>query len=138
MAKSGIYKITNVVTGKFYIGSSVNIEQRFNEHKSMLVGARHPNPILQHSWNTHGPAKFTFEIVEECPNDQQTCLLREQYYLDLFKPYLGVGFNIAKQAYGGDNFTHHPNKEELREKNRIMSLGDKNGMFGKTHTKKSI
>ena len=138
MDKSGIYKITNTANGKFYIGSSINLKQRFNEHIGLLTKKSHPNFILQRSWNKHGRDKFTFEIIEECPNDQKVCFEREQYYLDLLKPYLEVGYNISKHAAGGDNFTLHPNKEAIREKIRILNMGDKNGMFGRTHSPDAI
>jgi len=138
MDKSGIYKITNTINGKFYIGSSINLRQRFNEHIGMLVKNEHPNFILQRSWNKHGQNKFTFEIIEECAHDQKICFEREQYYLDLLKPYLEVGYNISKHAAGGDNFTLHPNKEAIREKIRILNMGDKNGMFGRTHSPEAI
>jgi group I intron endonuclease len=133
MDKSGIYKITNTANGKFYIGSSINLKQRFNEHIGLLTKNSHPNFILQRSWNKHGVDKFTFEIIEECAHDQKICFEREQYYLDLLKPYLEVGYNISKHAAGGDNFTLNPNKEAIREKMRILNAGDKNGMFGRTH-----
>ena len=30
----GIYKITNIINGKTYIGQSVNIEKKFKTHKT--------------------------------------------------------------------------------------------------------
>lgn len=138
MVKSGIYKITNTVNGKFYIGSSTDITRRFNEHRSRLNKTVHKNRILQRAWHKHGEDKFTFETIEECANDQKLLLEREQYYLDLLKPYLEIGYNIVKQAAGGDVFTNNPNKEAIREKMKVYYGGDKNGMFGKTHSKESI
>ena len=134
--KSGIYKITNIESGKFYIGSSKNIEKRFSDHSRDLRKNEHQNIILQRSWNLHGSGSFVFEIMEEC--DPQECLKREQYYLDLMMPYMGVGYNINTCANGGDSFTYHPNKEEMREKNRILSTGENNGMFGRTHSPDTI
>lgn len=136
--KSGIYKITNKINGKFYIGSAVDLARRFNEHRSRLNKAVHGNPILQRAWNKHGANNFTFEILEEHPNNQRLLLEREQYYLDLLKPYLEIGYNIVRQAAGGDVFTNNPNKEAIREKIRILNLGDKNGMFGREHKSESI
>lgn len=137
MTKSGVYKITNITNGKFYIGSSKDIEQRIWEHKQKLRTNEHRNPILQNSWNHYGEDKFKFEILEECEN----YLDREQYYLDTFQPYKGTGYNINPSATGGDWFTHHPNKELLREKMKVLNGGENNGMFGKTHsdeTKKEL
>ena len=64
MTKSGVYKITNEVTGKFYIGSSKDIDARFERHKTLLRTNNHVNTILQRSWNKYGPGKFTFAILE--------------------------------------------------------------------------
>lgn len=136
MDKSGIYKITNNVTGKFYIGSSKHVEQRFDEHKRALTRKSHDNPILQNAWNFYGKEKFEFSVLEECSPEK--CFEREQYYLDTLQPYKSIGYNIGKTAKGGDNFVNHPNKEEIREKTRLLSTGENNPMFGKNHTEESI
>ena len=136
MVKSGIYKITNEITGKFYIGSSIDIDQRFLDHKRDLNNKTHVNIILQRSWDKHGEKAFSNTTLEECSPEK--CFEREQYYLDTLQPYKSVGYNIGKHAGGGDNFTHNPNKEAMREKNRLMSLGENNAMFGKNHTEESI
>lgn len=136
MVKSGVYKITNEITGKFYIGSSIDIDRRFLDHKRDLNNKTHVNIILQRSWDKHGEKAFSNTILEECSPSK--CLEREQYYLDTLQPYKSIGYNIGKHAGGGDNFTYNPNKEEMREKNRLMSLGENNAMFGKNHTDESI
>ena len=48
---SGVYQITNKVTGKFYIGSAVNFRKRWNTHKSCLRNNKHANKHLQRAWN---------------------------------------------------------------------------------------
>lgn len=59
-----VYKILNTATGEFYIGASVNAEQRWSRHKSDLRLQRHKNRDLQDAWNAHGAAMFTFHILE--------------------------------------------------------------------------
>ena len=110
--KSGIYKITNDITGKFYIGSAKDIDWRWYVHKHDLRTSTHRNPKLQHSWNAHGEDKFSFSIIEDVEPDQTKLFEREQYYLDTLKPYVrGMGYNISPKADGGDNITHHPNRD---------------------------
>ena len=136
--KSGIYKITNLKNGKFYIGSSKDIERRWWEHKNELNKNSHINKKIQNSWNFYGKDNFKFEIIEEL-KDKKLLLEREQYYLDTFQPYRNnIGYNIALWSSGGDNFTHNPNKEIIRQQLSEMYSGENNPMFGKKHNTDSI
>jgi group I intron endonuclease len=134
MENSGIYKITNIKTNKFYIGSSKHLNERWQEHKEMLRNNKHINPKLQNSWNYHGgESAFVFEILENA--DPEKILEREQFYLDTLKPY-EVGYNIGKSVSGGDNITNHPEREKFIEKMRVInSTGH---MHGRKHRPDTI
>lgn len=107
----GIYKLTNTVNGKFYIGSAKDIDFRVERHFSNLRHESHCNAHLQRAWNQYGNV-FISSVLEE--TDEQNLLIREQYYLDLFKPYLiDIGYNIGRSASGGDNLTSHPHRERI-------------------------
>jgi group I intron endonuclease len=137
--KSGIYKITNTINGKFYIGSSKNIEFRWNDHKQYLRGNYHVNPKLQNAWNKYGEDKFIFEILEETESSQEILFDRENYYLSTLKPYeRTVGYNICPKAEGGDLITYNPNREQFIKKMILINGGENNGMYGKLHSIKSI
>lgn len=91
----GVYKITNETNGKFYIGSSNNIHNRWNQHKKALNEKSHGNMYLQNAWNKYGGANFTFEIIEECLPEVQ--FEREQFYLNLLNPFDENGYNIVRR-----------------------------------------
>ena len=113
----GIYKIENILDGKKYIGSSVNIKKRFIRHKCDLNRGKHHNIFLQRSYNLYGKNNFNFEIIEECSLEELKIV--EQRYLDnIFtnENYNDYYYNLSKGAYGGDNLTNNPNKEEIIEK----------------------
>lgn len=94
---SGIYQITCIPTGKFYIGSSTDIRKRWHQHQSALLRDRHHSRLLQRAWAAHGPDAFAVTVLELCPPD--TLIAREQHYLDTLRPYdRGVGFNTARDA----------------------------------------
>lgn len=79
---SGIYKITNNITGYFYIGSSKNIELRWANHKCPSTWKIYANNPLYLDFQKYGLENFKFEIVEETSQLKE----REQYFIDLLKP----------------------------------------------------
>lgn len=99
-AISGVYRITNTVSKRIYIGSSYDINERQNKHFSDLKGLRHCNNFIQNSYNKHGEEAFIFEIIEECEKSQ--CLIREQWYLDNIIDW-DKDYNLSRNACGGNN-----------------------------------
>jgi group I intron endonuclease len=94
---SGIYQIINTTNNKIYVGSSINVKQRFNDHKKLLRHNKHPNNHLQSSWVKYGETNFNFKIIEFVINDD--LLIREQFYIDLFSSYDSkIGYNLSKTA----------------------------------------
>jgi group I intron endonuclease len=79
---SGVYKITNKITGEFYIGSSKDIYLRWLQHKRLSVWKQQPNNRLYLDFQSCGLENFKFEIVEETDNLRE----REQYFIGLLKP----------------------------------------------------
>lgn len=101
----GVYKITNLVNGKIYIGSSNNINYRWRQHVSKLNAGTHCNSHLQNSWNIYGKDNFKFEVIEKC--DESIQFEREQHYLNLYKPFDEVGYNMVRKiasGYSSDNY----------------------------------
>jgi group I intron endonuclease len=113
---SGIYKIINNLNNKIYIGSAINFTARKNHHLSCLKRNKHGNKYLQKSFNKYGEQNFIFELIEEC--NKEDLLIREQYYLDTFKPQ----YNMCKIA--GSNFGIKRSKETC-EKLKISNTGKK-------------
>ena len=135
---SGIYKISNTKTGKIYIGSSVDINRRFREHKSQLIHNRHRNSYLQRSWNANGENSFEFSILEIV--ESAFLIEKEQYYLDLFKSYnKTVGYNQSPTAGNTLGFRLTLlQKEKMRkpksmEHRSALSKAKKGIKFSKTH-----
>ncbi len=93
MHKFGIYKITNIITEDFYIGSSVDLRSRINQHKSKLKNRSHPNNYLQNVYNKYGINNLSFEIVEHVDN-KINLIFKEQFYIDTLNPR----YNICKIA----------------------------------------
>ena len=78
----GIYKITNKITGHFYIGQSKCVERRFMEHKC----PKHKcNDRLSADMDKYGVENFVFELIEECKESDLSRL--ELAYIKKLLPY---------------------------------------------------
>ena len=62
---SAVYKITNTVTGDFYIGSSKDVKQRWASHKCLSVWKKCQNNPMYLDMRKYGKDKFDFQILEE-------------------------------------------------------------------------
>lgn len=81
---TGIYKITEIASGKCYVGQAANISDRWKQHIKRGVGADTPTRNkLYPAMIAAGPENFTFEVVEEC--DRALLDEREDYWQDYFK-----------------------------------------------------
>lgn len=97
--KSGkyIYKITNIINGKCYIGQAKDYKVRFQGHKLQLRKNEHENQHLQYAWNKYGEDAFTFEVLEFAEDYNE----REKYYIKLYNSTdEAYGYNILD---GGEN-----------------------------------
>jgi group I intron endonuclease len=107
-----IYKITNKVNNKFYIGSSKNFKKRIHSHLSQLRGQSHHNNHLQNSFNKYGEHEFTFEPLY-CVLCESDMLLCESNFIKEMSPHYNIG-----EVGGGDNYKNlsECRKKDVREK----------------------
>jgi hypothetical protein len=99
--KVGIYRWVNLSSGMTYLGSSVNLGNRFEmyfNHK--FISDPKSGMVIHKALIKYGYSGFKLEIIEYC--NQNEVLTREQYYLDLLKPE----YNILKKAGSSLGFKH--------------------------------
>jgi len=89
---SGIYQFLCTSNNDRYIGSSVNIEERWKRHLKDLRGNKHHSKYMQRSFNKYGIQSIQISVLEICEPDM--LLTREQYYIDTLSPK----FNTCKVA----------------------------------------
>lgn len=107
-----IYKITNKITNKCYIGETkkTNPELRWNEHKSKIekgIGC----PALQDAVKKYGIENFKFEILIICFDEDRYKFEKE--YIKKYNSIAPNGYNLTTGGEGG-------------------------GFYGKKHTNKTI
>ena len=98
MKISGVYKITNTVTGDFYIGSSKNIERRWKAHKEPSRWSNNPNILLYRDFQEYGVDKFEFQILANVEPDQLK--ETEQQFIEKLQPtynnHRAKGLNVER------------------------------------------
>lgn len=82
----GIYKITNTITNQCYIGQSVEIEKRWKDHIYESKHLHHKTKFYL-ALNQYGIDAFKFEVLEECPLNQEILDERERYWIEYYNSY---------------------------------------------------
>jgi len=108
-----VYKITNLINYKIYIG-----KDKYNNPKYMGSGK-----ILKLAYKKYGILNFTKEIICFCDNEDEYNE-REKFYIKEYNSFAPIGYNINIGGKGGDNFKNHPDKEKV--KNVFKKLRESN------------
>lgn len=117
---SCIYKITNKVNGKVYIGQTINFRKRSKEHFSTLRKNVHRNPYLQHSYNKYGEDAFQISAIRICSHEELDEL--EIHYI---KKYNSLNKNVGYNMLTGGN-ERRIVPEEVKKKIGLAHKGRKN------------
>jgi len=114
----GVYRIVNTINGKFYIGGSNNVRNRWNTHKAKLKSNTHENIHLQNSANKYGIDTLNFVLEKELPSSDPDLILEEEQ-------------KLLDKWYGTENC--------YNVNDRVDKLyGVHNPMFGRRHSHVSL
>jgi group I intron endonuclease len=137
-----IYKITNQINGKSYIGkTSKTLEQRWVWHKRDTKVKKYRNIYFYNALSKYGPENFTIKELDCTENEQQANWL-ESWYIAItwsYKPEIGYNSTMGGDGVIPNLETRQKIRESLQGKKHPMfgHTGDKNPFYGKTHTEES-
>lgn len=110
---SFIYKITNDINNKIYIGkTNLTVEERFKQHCKDSIKPRCEERPLYNAMNKYGTEHFKIEKIEECSS--QLASDREIYWISYFNSF-NDGYNATKGGDGRQIFNHELIAERLKE-----------------------
>ena len=96
---SGVYRITNIITGDFYIGSSKNVKKRWANHKCPSNWKINFNKQLYKDMEKYGVGSFELQILEEVEPEKLKKV--EQQFIETLNPTYNdrkaSGWNIERQ-----------------------------------------
>lgn len=136
--KSGVYQLVNLINGKSYVGSSVNLYIRLKQYSNpnfLAKTIKNSNSAISLAILKYGFTNFGFRVLELTPldslnskTDKRNLLIsKEQYYMDLIKPE----YNILPKA-GSPLGTI--NTEETKKNKSLAQLNRDTNRRGKTLT----
>jgi group I intron endonuclease len=131
--KAGIYRITNKINGKSYIGSSYRLHLRFYAYFS-ASGLKRTERVIVQAILKYGLINFSLEVLEYIEQKDLSIpflLEREQYYLDLLKPE----YNILKIAGSSKGFKY--SEEDKIKLSQMRAKGKDHLWYGRKHTEES-
>lgn len=118
-----IYKITNIINNKIYIGQTWSkLSQRFSQHNCKSNKC----VKLKRAFQKYGRDKFKIELIVSC-QDQETANIAEKFWIS-YHNSIDSGYNIKE---GGSCGKH---SKETKIKMSLAQAGNKNHFFGKNHS----
>ena len=127
----GIYKVTNNINQKVYIGQSVDIYSRWNHHKSCCKNKKchEYNSPFYRALRKYGEDNFTFEILEQC--DIEELDNKEIKYINQYNSFIHFensnGYNNSIGGNQGSRFRVKSEEEKRKiSENREYKIGADN------------
>jgi group I intron endonuclease len=159
-----IYKATNLINGKVYIGQTTNsLEQRAKQH----FLKKDDGTYFHNALKKYGQDGFKWEVIDQA-NDEHELIDKEIYWIAYYESFIdkNKGYNstsggevskslsndvrlkISKANKGKiiteeqreklrQAFTGRYVSNETREKQSLSAMGSKNGMYGKKHSEET-
>ena len=117
---SAVYKITNTITGDFYIGSSKDVKRRWESHKWPSTWNKYPNKQLYQDMQKYGLDKFAFEIIAEVEVEQLK--EKEQKFIEKLKPtynnYYAKGIDVERKKESNRKASKKYEKTDKRKESK--------------------
>lgn len=137
MKISGIYKIqSKIKPNRIYIGSAVDIGDRWRCHLKGLRNNKHHSQKLQRHYNKYGEVDLQFSILLSC--EKADLIRTEQYFIDSYNPY----FNNAKIAGSTLGYKHSietcKKNSEARRGKKLSEEHKKNISLHSSHHKSNL
>ena len=115
-----IYKITNDINDKIYIGKTeFSIKKRFAEHCNDAFKNRNEKRPLYSAMKKYGVEHFSIELIEETDYPEE----REKYWISFYNSYVN-GYNATLGADGKKLFDYEQIKELILNKKTYKEIQD--------------
>jgi group I intron endonuclease len=119
-----IYKATNKINGKIYIGQTINsLRQRKRGHINSAL-SKHDTSYFHFALRKYGPESFDWETIVEGPGSLETLNELEKHFIQLYNSF-EKGYNLTLGGNSNAGFKHsEETKKRLSEMNKGKKLSN--------------
>lgn len=138
-----IYKATNLVNGKIYIGQTVeDLPERVRKHLYEAHSKRDSNVVFHRAIRKYGDDNFLWDIIDYADSKQELDV-KEEYWINKYNSHIHIkksnGYNMTFGGEGSEGYKH--TEEAIQKMSNIQKERFKNKencpMYGKNHTEES-
>ena len=104
-----IYRLTNLIRNKAYIGKTINFKKRMKQHKYSKTNTYLSRSIRKHGWDNFKKEIIIDDVPEEDLSNLETC------YIEVENTMFPNGYNLTR---GGEGISGYKHTVESREKSR--------------------
>lgn len=126
MKTNTIYKATNLINGKVYIGFTTNWPQRINGHNYDRRYGNTDNKAFYNAIKKYGWNNFVWEAIYQSLDEEHTLKVMEPHFINEHRSWVGFkdcnGYNVTK---GGEGTTGWKRPADLIESHRMKLMGRK-------------
>lgn len=124
-----IYKITNNINNKIYIGQTVrDLDTRIKEHR------RHKDCIMYNAFNKYGYDNFTIEIIDTAETIDELNE-KEIYWISYYdSTNKDKGYNLCEGGNNTVGFKHSEESKRLMSEHAVRRFGPDNHFYNMHHT----
>jgi len=113
-----IYKITNIVNGKCYIGCTIDYQKRWINHKNNIKSDKWGCPALKAALKKYGVENFTFKVIIICFDSDME--FYERYYIQKYASCVPNGYNISLGGKATNGFKGKQHSDQTKNKLKML------------------
>jgi group I intron endonuclease len=141
-----IYKITNKINNKIYIGKSKHPHTRWKVHKTLSRGDSSTYSGRQHYFHKaikkYGEENFHFEIIDNCELES-IAFEKESFYIEKYKTNIvkygknTQGYNLTDGGEGPTGYKHTDEAKQKMSQNHNYKYGEEHHLYGTGHAEET-
>ena len=120
-----IYKATNTINGKVYVGFTSNWPDRIGQHK---YESKNSNKAFHRALRKYGENNFDWQLIYQSKELTHTLKTMEPHFIKEYKSFGKNGYNLTE---GGEGIFGYTFSEKTIESFKLKRSGSKNPMYGK-------